>query len=118
MEAWAGGPLNDPWTLPVNPSPFCIHHDGSAIRLEGELDLATAGELESLLARFCAQRERVAVDLSDLTFIDSTGLAVLLNARKRADGNGCAVTLVNVPEVARRVFDLTGTADYLDAEAG
>lgn len=59
-------------------------HDGTEIVVSGELDIASAPTLRAELDRVVRQEEgTVVVDLGDVTFIDSTGLAVLLNATRR-----------------------------------
>ncbi|HTN24858.1 MAG TPA: STAS domain-containing protein [Solirubrobacteraceae bacterium] len=84
------------------------------IRLEGELDLATADELERELLRVEGSDARsIVLDLSALEFIDSTGVRVLFQAgeRSRADANRLA--LLRGPRAVQRVFELTGIQDRL-----
>lgn len=84
------------------------------IRLEGELDLATAEELERELMRVeSSDALSIVLDLSALEFIDSTGVRVLLqaDARSRADANRLA--LLRGPKAVQRVFELTGILDRL-----
>lgn len=58
--------------------------DPTLVLVEGELDIASAPSLRTELGRIVHEgRGDVLVDLSDTTFIDSTGLAVLLNAVRR-----------------------------------
>ena len=59
------------------------HRDGAAIiHLAGELDLYNAPEVRTALLEMCAaQPERLVVDLGDVSFIDSTALGVLIEAR-------------------------------------
>jgi anti-sigma B factor antagonist len=79
----------------------------STLRLRGELDLATADLVrESLGAALAAGRGEVVVDLTELAFIDSTGIAILITAISEADG-----VLKFVPSKApavARVLRLTG----------
>jgi anti-sigma B factor antagonist len=60
---------------------------GHRITLRGELDLATTGQLEAALAEAGG---RVVLDLTALTFMDSTGVRVLLEAAERA-GDGLRI---------------------------
>jgi anti-sigma B factor antagonist len=63
--------------------------DRYIVRLLGELDCAGAGEVE--MALVLAEKtgaHRILLDIDELTFIDSTGLAVLMRAKHRADVNG------------------------------
>jgi anti-sigma B factor antagonist len=89
--------------------------DGSArtLHVVGEIDLATAPALEQAVADAADGAEQVAVDLGGVRFIDSTGLRVLLSSQQRADADGVEVRVVEASEVARRLFDLTGTTARL-----
>jgi anti-anti-sigma factor len=64
------------------------------VAVSGELDLGTAGRLERCLAELLQSREPVLLDLSELTFMDSTGLCALLKAREQAQANGWALAMV------------------------
>ena len=62
--------------------------DRYIVRLTGELDCSGAGEVE--MALVLAEKtgaHRILIDIDELTFIDSTGLAVLMRAKHRADAN-------------------------------
>jgi anti-sigma B factor antagonist len=63
---------------------------GCIVRLAGELDLYNARDVREALARAAADApKRLIVDLSEVEFIDSTALGVLIEARaKLTDGNG------------------------------
>jgi anti-sigma B factor antagonist len=56
---------------------------GALLRLDGELDLRTVPQLRLRLAETMQAKGGVVVDLTAVTFIDSTGLAALLNALRR-----------------------------------
>lgn len=84
--------------------------DGSiTLTLAGELDSYSCESLRDWLADAAAQRlARVEVDLRDVTFIDSGGIAALLAGTKwlrRVDGD---VVLRNPTPAAMRVFEITG----------
>ena len=87
--------------------------DASTLRLVGELDLATAPVLREALR--AVNGKPVTLDLADLTFIDSTGLHVIVQFAGSTDGSG-RVRLVNVsPEIAR-IFDITSLSDHARLE--
>lgn len=87
------------------------------IALGGELDLASAPELEALLRSVEAESpERVVVDLSELAFIDSTGLRLLLQANERSGKRDCEFVLRPGEDAVQRVFDLTGAGRVLRFE--
>ena len=82
---------------------------GLALTVSGELDMATAPELrERLGAALDAGVTRIVVDLREVTFVDSVGLAAVLHARSRllADGR---LALVVVPDsYAQLVLEIAG----------
>jgi stage II sporulation protein AA (anti-sigma F factor antagonist) len=86
------------------------------IRLRGELDIESAPDLERVLLRSRPAGQRVVVDLTELKFMDSTGLRVLLRARAAADEGRWEINLRNVPPTIRRLFDMTGVHAALPAE--
>ena len=80
------------------------------IAVEGDLDLSVADRIEEELAK--AERgeaEAIVLDLSELTFIDSTGIAVLIAAARRSaeDTNRLRIRRSHAPGV-RRMLALTG----------
>lgn len=87
------------------------------IRLRGELDIDTVPELERALLRSRPAQQRVVLDLSELKFMDSTGLRVLLRARAAAEEGHWEILLRNVPSNIGRLFDMTGVHAALPDEA-
>lgn len=81
----------------------------TVLRPEGEIDVATAPELrQNLIDAINGGATRVVVDMAGVTFIDSTGLGVLVGAMKRATSRGGEVVVERVPPAIRRVFEVTG----------
>lgn len=84
------------------------------VRVAGELDLHTAPQLERTL--LSAAEERVAtvmVDLSSCTFIDSTALAMLVQAKRRLAGAN-AMKIIGAAPAIRRPFEITGLDRLFD----
>jgi len=84
------------------------------ISLIGELDLANAGDVEEELIRVEATDVRaICLDLSGLTFMEATGirLLVLADARSRADSN--RLTLLRAPASVMRLLHIAGFEDRL-----
>ena len=93
--------------LSVSPDP----RGGERVALRGELDLATAGRLEGALSEASSP---VVLDLTGLTFMDSTGVRVLLEAAERSPGS-----LRIIPPAdgdARLTIEETGIAAVLPLE--
>jgi anti-anti-sigma factor len=85
------------------------------VALRGELDLSTVGKVQDELQRVEASSPRVVVvDLSKLTFLDSTGLRCLVTADERARDAGRRVVIVRGPEAVQRVFSITRLEDRLE----
>jgi anti-sigma B factor antagonist len=83
------------------------HDDGGSvsIALRGELDIGAAPELRELLIEL-VRREGVAItlDLNGLTFIDSTGIGVIVGAWRRAEAQGGSLSVVNpIPRVGEAI---------------
>lgn len=96
----------------LGPPPFEIHErreDGRIrVKLTGQLDLATAHLLEGRLRELHAQQLAVRLDLSELEFMDSAGLHVLIHATDpREDGWRLELEPDVSPQV-RRLFQLVG----------
>jgi anti-anti-sigma factor len=87
------------------------------IRLHGELDIDTVPDLERALLRSRPAQQRVVLDLSELEFMDSTGLRVLLRARAAAEEGHWEIVMRNVPSNIQRLFDMTGVHAALPEEA-
>jgi anti-sigma B factor antagonist len=86
----------------------------AVISVAGELDLASSPALEEELERVAQSDAKVVVvDLSNLEFMDSTGLSVLVRAHQRAEENGRRLGLVNGSQQVQRLLTLTGVADRL-----
>lgn len=85
--------------------------------LSGEMDTAAAQEAEKTLAPLLDSKGKdVLIDCTDLEYISSSGLRVLLSILKQAKSVGSKVTLKNVNDVIRDVLDLTGFISIFDFE--
>ena len=89
-------------------------HDRHTFLLTGELDLASAGALEEMVARACADgANEIVLDLSYLRFIDSSGLKAILSAMSLCATNRCELYLTPAQEPVQRLFELTRVSDRL-----
>ena len=86
------------------------------VRVHGELDIATAGDLERAVLRPREPDEQVVLDLAGLRFMDSTGLRVLMRARSEAKAGRWDLYLRNVPANVQRLFSLSGVHDAVPQE--
>ncbi|HET6548826.1 MAG TPA: STAS domain-containing protein [Solirubrobacter sp.] len=94
-------------------------HDGetSTVTIAGEIDLATSTrvnrELDMALDR---TPRRLHIELAAVPFMDTTGVAVLLKARRRALEQGCGFSVTSTSPAIARLFEITGLTGLL-AEA-
>lgn len=93
------------------------HQDDGMVRLvlAGEFDLSSAPQIEDVLKELEKHRPPLLVlDLRELTFMDSTGLRVMVSADARARDDSRRIVIVQGPEAVHRVFRITGLDDHLD----
>lgn len=96
-----------------------LEHDpeGLTVRIVGELDLSTVPQLSAVLGQIDGNNPgRLLLDLDGVTFMDSSGLAVLVHAQHAAEQHGYRLTVrYSSPQVAR-LFELTGMLQYFARE--
>jgi len=85
------------------------------VELTGRLDTTTAPELEASLKESFDGINSLVLDFTNLAYISSAGLRVLLMAQKTMSAKGTMV-IKNVSEDIKEVFDITGFADILTIE--
>jgi anti-sigma B factor antagonist len=85
-----------------------VHGDRLAVHVVGELDVSTIGALREVLLQVIANDfTDLVVVLSGVSFVDSTGLGVLVSAHKNALGRGGRLDLVVDQESVMKVFRIT-----------
>jgi anti-sigma B factor antagonist len=108
-------------TGPPTPGQLQIQQTGdhreTVLALDGELDLATAPELERRLrAAGLSSSGRLVIDLRRLRFMDSTGISLLIEAQQAASAGGWSLALRRGPAQVQRVLELTGILERFDFE--
>jgi anti-anti-sigma factor len=89
----------------------------AVVRVSGELDMSTAGQLEEVLTRAIEPTPpMLVIDLTDVSFLASAGLAVLVHAQQRA-AEPTQVRLVVDSANVRRPLEVTGLAQEFDIRA-
>lgn len=86
------------------------------VSLEGRLDTTTAPELEAALGGLDGVTKLI-FDMAKLDYISSAGLRVLLAAQKNQEKSDGGMTVVNVNEEIREIFEVTGFDEVLNIEA-
>jgi anti-anti-sigma factor len=99
-----------PLGVAVSPEPF-----GATVSIEGDLDIATVPRVNAALAEQPVVAARtIVVDLSGVTFMDSTGLGALMNLKRDLDARAGRLLIVCPEGPARLLFDVTGVAGQLE----
>jgi anti-sigma B factor antagonist len=83
---------------------------GTMLVVRGEIDLATAPQLRNELVRHLATAERLWLDLTNVTFMDSSGLHVLIASQRRADLLGAHLVIARASTAVDRVLEATGAS--------
>jgi anti-sigma B factor antagonist len=86
---------------------------GTVLALAGEFDLAQTPRLRDAFQRVVGQ-STVVLDMSRVTYMDSTTLGALTQLRTRLADDGGALILVGVSGVSKRLFDITGLVKIFD----
>lgn len=92
---------------------LAITNTGSGLAASGEIDAHTA---PLLAAAIDAAGTDVGLDLSDVEFVDSSGLRVLIDAHQRLADAGGELKLVALSEPVRRLLEISGVSDYLGVD--
>ena len=102
---------------PPTQNEFSVEISGDAsatvLTVTGELDLATTPALEAELERASAGPELVVLDLRGVTFMDSTGVSLLVKAHRRAQESRRRLAVVKGGAQVQRLLTLTGVAGRL-----
>ena len=89
--------------------------DEALVKLSGELDMLSAPELSDELKEVLdGGATRVVVDMTDLEFMDSSGLSAILGAHQSAEERGATLTLFGPSERVIRLVNITGLGDVFE----
>ena len=83
---------------------------------EGRIDTQTAPEFEQKLSEELGDATELQIDLGQVNYISSAGLRVLLAYTQEMDERGGTIKAINVNDIVRKIFDLTGFLDILGIE--
>ncbi|WP_219518364.1 STAS domain-containing protein [Nonomuraea ceibae] len=93
----------------------CQHLPGGAvISVVGDVDATTSAHLDAYIAQLRrAPGDHLVFNLQKMPFLDSSGLNVLLNARKLAHQHGGEIHLANIQPAPARMLQITGVGQFL-----
>jgi anti-anti-sigma factor len=97
-------------TPPPGEQGLVVAQQGPVLAVAGELDLVTAPILEGSLAQDTGD---VRLDLTAVTFIDSSGVAGLVRLYRRCESDGCTLRIAACSPQVERVLRIVGLYDTL-----
>jgi anti-anti-sigma factor len=83
------------------------------VRVQGELDAATAPRMGETVNRLLARKQRVVLDLRHVDFMDLHGLAVIARATRSARTDGGSLTIARLAPRVRRLVELVDAENEL-----
>lgn len=89
------------------------HKEYLEVLLTGRLDTTTSVELDSKMKETEIKEDLVVLDFTNLEYISSAGLRVLLSLKKNLEANGKALEIHNINEIVKEVFNVTGFINVL-----
>ena len=92
-----------------------INNESATLIVSGRLDTQTAPELENELDNILSGLKELTFDMTNLEYVSSAGLRVILKAQKAMNTQG-AMKLTGVNDSIMEVFDITGFLDILTIE--
>lgn len=93
-------------------APLSIVPTGDGLAVAGEIDAHTAPALAAALVA-AVDTDPLVVDLSEVEFLDSSGLRVLIEAHQQRVADGRTLTLARPSKAVSRLFEVAGVAEYL-----
>ncbi|KAB7704812.1 anti-sigma factor antagonist [Bacillus aerolatus] len=85
------------------------------VKIVGEIDAYTAPKLRETIFPYAEKKNtKIVIDLSEVSYMDSTGLGVFVGLFKSLNANEGTLQLTGLSERLRRLFDITGLADIMN----
>ena len=94
-----------------------VNNGKAVFALDGRLDTTTASQLEEAVKESIEDVNTIIFDATDLKYISSAGLRVLMSAKKRISDRG-DVVVKHVSDEVMEIFEVTGFVDILTVERG
>jgi anti-sigma B factor antagonist len=117
FPAIVGRPTRVGMSRPSLTMDVTVGDDRATVKLRGEIDLATAREVEERAGQLLRRPiGHLTLDLREVRTVDSVGLAALLRVGRRADAATCAFVLLNPSPLVRRALHVTGLSRVLTVE--
>ena len=83
------------------------------VAVSGDVDLATVDVLRAQLTSALQRGDKVVLDLREVSFMDTQGLAAVIEAERSSAASGTQFVVVRAPAAVHRLFEMIGLADRL-----
>jgi anti-sigma B factor antagonist len=90
-----------------------VNGDRVSVKVTGDIDLATADKVGEALTEALTKKSEVWVDLSGVTFLDSTGIRALVQAHRKASNQGAHLYVHGAQQWVAKVLEVTGVGPLL-----
>ena len=81
--------------------------------VRGEVDIATADAVRADLSAACGRSGNVVLDLREVSFMDTQGLSVVIEAQQACEADGTQFAITRAPDHVHRLFDMIGLTPRL-----
>lgn len=95
-----------------------VQDGGPVVRVSGEVDLRTSPQLREVLLKVAQKNpERLIIDLSDVGYMDSSGVGTMVEIKRLIERGGGRLVLVALQPRVRSVFEVTQLDRFFDIAA-
>jgi anti-sigma B factor antagonist len=91
--------------------------DAGVIDITGELDSAASAPLAAAYGEAATSAQRITLNFSELTYMNSSGIALIVELLGRARAAGLSVHAFGLSEHYRQIFEITRLADFVEIHA-
>ena len=81
------------------------------VKVEGRLDASFSSHLEDEIDRLLEKTKKIILDFSDVNYLSSSGLRVLLSVKKRTEGQG-GLVLIHLVDIVRKIIEVAELDDF------
>ena len=91
-----------------------ITEDETVVRCIGKITLTSSSTLQTAMRGLIPETERLALDLTDVTYVDSSGLGALVSVNASARRQHCKLRLINVTQQGKELLRITNLASMFE----
>ena len=81
------------------------------VKVEGRLDASFSAQLEDEIDRLLEKTQKIILDFSNVSYLSSSGLRVLLSVKKRIEGQG-GLVLIHLVDIVRKIIEVAELDDF------